>query len=94
MKLKLYLHNCAKRFSRLHTRHSEERGQSMVELLVSASIGMAISGLMLTTTMATQRLYQVDIIQTRLEQNLRGAMDMIGMDAREAGENLPEGFPA
>lgn len=57
-----------------------------------------MSALLLTTVLSASMAYRnvlgKDIARTRLNQNLRGSLDIVGIDARVAGENLPSTFPA
>lgn len=47
-----------------------------------------------TVVLSNHRLYQFDLVRLQLNQNIRGAMDILGADARETGERLPSTFPA
>lgn len=39
-------------------------------------------------------MYKLDSVRTRINQDLRGAMDILGANVRIAGENFPGSFPA
>jgi hypothetical protein len=57
-------------------------------------IGMIILAMCLTTTLWNRSMYSHDLVRTRLNQNLRSALDIVGITIREAGENLVSTFPA
>ncbi len=67
---------------------------TIIELLVCSFISLLITGLLLQTVLANQKLYKLDIVRTSMEQNLKTAMEIIGATVREAGENLPPTFPS
>ncbi len=73
---------------------SSDRGFTLLELLVTTVLGLLLVVLILGTITANRRLYKEDIVRTKVNQNLRGAMDIIGADIRLAGENLGPTFPA
>lgn len=74
------------------TGHAASRtaGLTIVELLITLVIGVMILGLALSLTMSNRRLYQVDRSRTETNQNLRVTLDMIGADARIAGELMTD----
>jgi len=73
--------------------HSEI-GFGMIELVVVMFLGMMMLAASVQVAMSSQKLYQQDLVRTRLNQNLRSALDIVGIDARQAGENLTAAFPA
>jgi len=73
---------------------SSASGQTVVEFLVATAIGLAMTAMVVSVTIATQRRYQFDLVRTSLNQNLRSALDILGSDIRQSGENLPSFFPA
>lgn len=73
---------------------SSDSGFTMVELLVVCFLGLLLTALTLGLTETQRRSLGTDMARTRLTQNLRGALDIIGADARIAGENLSSAFPA
>ena len=73
---------------------SSDSGFTLLELLVTTVLGLLLIALILGTITANRRLYKEDIVRTKVNQNLRGAMDIIGSDIRLAGENLGPTFPA
>lgn len=75
------------------TQHSDS-GFTLLELLVAATLGFLVLGLLLSSTIASKNLFQADVIRTRINQDLRGTLDIIGSQIRVAGENLSSSFPA
>ena len=63
-------------------------GVTLVELLLALTIGVFMLTVILTLTLANQRLYNVDEARTAVNQNLRSAMAIVGNDVRTAGERL------
>ncbi len=80
--------------STLYSRSCTEHGFTLLELLVAAALGLLITALALSTTLATRSVLGRDTVRTRLNQDLRGSLDVMGADIREAGENLASSFPA
>jgi type IV pilus assembly protein PilW len=48
----------------------------------------------LSITLSSRKIYEADQGRTDVNQNLRGALDLVGIDLRQAGERLPADFPA
>ncbi len=71
-----------------------DKGATIAELLVASVVGLVLVSLTHSVILANHRLYQVDIVRTELNQNLRSALDIIAANARESGERLPATFPA
>lgn len=71
-----------------------DKGFTITELLVVSFLGLIMLALTLSATISNRRLYKYDLVRTKTNQNLRSALDIIGIDVREAGENLPSTFPA
>ena len=69
-------------------------GFTVMELLVASTLGMMMMAMTVGAAMANRNLFHYDIVRTGLNQNIRSAMDLIGVNSREAGENLPATFPA
>lgn len=65
-----------------------------MELLVVMALGMLLTGMILSSTILHNRTFRKDLVRTRIEQNLRGAFEIIGAQIRQAGERLPAAFPA
>ena len=83
------IHGCTER-----SRRARAAGFSLLELLVSMTVMLAISGAALSLSLSSRRLYEADEARTRLNQSLRAGLDLIGTDVRQAGERLPDDFPA
>ena len=71
-----------------------DRGFTLLELLVASTIGIIILTLAMGGLLANREVYHYDMIRTRLNENLRGALDFVAANAREAGEALPASFAA
>lgn len=71
-----------------------DRGFSLIELLVAVGLGLVISAIALTTFLSNRRLVRFDLERTAVNQNLKNAIDVIGINIRLAGENLSSAFPA
>lgn len=82
MKSKLYIQNCA------------EAGFTLLEMTVASFLGMSLLAMILTTVMSNRSLYTDDLVRTKINQNLRSALDIVGMNIRQAGENLLNIHPA
>jgi prepilin-type N-terminal cleavage/methylation domain-containing protein len=82
-----------KRFSHSSGRESES-GFNLVELLVASALGLVVTSIGLSTFLSSKELVHYDMQRTTLTQNLRAGLDIIGMNIRLAGENLPSSFPA
>jgi type IV pilus assembly protein PilW len=73
---------------------NSDSGFTVAELLVSSLIGLMIAGMTLSVSLSNRGLFQFDLARTKLNQNLRSSLDVIGLNIRQAGENLPLTFPA
>lgn len=73
---------------------NSSRGFTIMELLVASSVGLLITAITLGLTQSSKFILGKDIARTRLNQNLRGAFDIITSDIRIAGENLADTFPS
>jgi type II secretory pathway pseudopilin PulG len=80
--------------SRPFTPSSGERGFTLIETIVASFLGLVLGALMLSAVKSYREILGEDLIRTRLNQNLRGALDVIANDARLGGENLVSNFPA
>ena len=74
--------------------HACDKGFTVTELVVVSFLGLLMLALTMSATLSNRRLYKYDLVRTKVNQNLRSALDIIGIDVREAGENLPSTFPA
>lgn len=73
---------------------SSDRGFTITEMLVASFIGAMVLVPILSSSIAYRNILGKDMARTRLNQNLRGALDIIGTDIRVGGENLTSTFPA
>lgn len=74
--------------------HSSDRGFSVLELLVASFLGLLVTGLCVMAALFTRQTLGRDMVRTRINQNLRGALSILLNDGRLAGENLGPEFPA
>ena len=72
----------------------QQAGFTLVELMVAMSLSMLISALTLLTVTSVNKVYHFDLARISLNETLRGALDLITTDGREAGENLNDAVPA
>ena len=96
MKLKQFLQNFGNSAYRTHDNPqcASESGFTLVELLVATSIGLIITAMTISVTLSNRGIFDYDLARTQLNQNLRSAMDILGIEIRQGGENLPSTFPA
>ena len=71
-----------------------EHGYTLVEMLAASFLGMIILSLSLGVITTQRNTYKYDITRTKVNQNLRSALDIIAMNVRQAGEAFPDFFPA
>jgi len=76
------------------TPSSDERGFTILEMLVASFLGLAAMALAIGATMTNRTVYHNDLARTSVQQNLRSALNLTGINIREAGENLNGSFPA
>ncbi|MDX2005677.1 MAG: hypothetical protein SFU83_10405 [Meiothermus sp.] len=69
-------------------------GFTVIELLIATAVGVIILGASISLIISNRRVYELDRLRTELNQNLRGALDLLGTDIRLAGQGLPADFPA
>lgn len=74
--------------------HSSAKGFTLIEFMVNMLVASVILLPALSFTTLHRRVLVNDSSKTKLVQNLRGALDVIGATVRVAGENLPSSFPA
>ena len=79
--------------SRPSTRSSAS-GFTLVELLVALSVVLVITAGALSLSLSSRDLYLADNARTTLNQSLRAATELLSTDLRQAGERLPDDFPA
>lgn len=70
------------------------RGFSILEMMVAMVITLVITASVSGNINFQKRTFTEGAIRSRVNQNLRGTLDIIGTDIRVGGENLPMGFPA
>lgn len=75
-------------------RSTRQGGFSLVELLVAMVVASIVLAGALTITLSSREIYEADQGRTDVNQNLRIALDLVGVDLRQAGERLPADFPA
>jgi type II secretory pathway pseudopilin PulG len=66
-----------------------EQGFTLPELLVAGGIGLVVTALALGSALNSKEVMQRDLVRTRMTQNLRSGIDLLGIDIRLAGENFP-----
>lgn len=72
-----------------------QSGFTIVELLVSSMLGLALLALTLSTAIVNRSAYRQDLLRTRLNQNLRSGLDIMSQNMRQAGEGFESAsFPA
>jgi prepilin-type N-terminal cleavage/methylation domain-containing protein len=81
MKLKLSSLNC-------------DKGFTLVEMLVASALGLVLSAMLIASTQASRGLFRHDAKRIRLNEDLRGTLELIGSQIRLAGEGLGGRFPA
>lgn len=69
-------------------------GFSLVEFLVALMVGSLVIGTALAVTLASRETFDTDRGRTNVNQNLRSALDLVGIDIRQVGERLPADVPA
>lgn len=73
---------------------SSNSGFTVIELLVSSSLGLFVTLLCARSVMTHRDVLFADAARTRVAQNLRGAMDVLISDGKEAGEQMIAAEPA
>ena len=92
MQLRQFIPSFARSF--LVRNRRAANGFTVVELLVSMAMGLILLTMIMQTTMANRNLYSHDVVRTRISQDIRSSLDILGQNIREAGENLTKTFPA
>lgn len=75
-------------------RSTSQDGFTLVELLVAMVVASIVLAGALTITLSSREIYEADQGRTDVNQNLRSALDLVGIDLRQAGQRLPADFPA
>ncbi|MCB0330270.1 MAG: hypothetical protein KDD70_11410 [Bdellovibrionales bacterium] len=73
---------------------STTAGYTILELIVSMGLALVVGAVAIANFQGTHRMVRYDIERTSLNQNLRSTLDILGMNVRLSGENLPGFFPA
>ncbi len=73
---------------------TDQAGFTIMELLVAMVLSTVIFGLIVQTLISQSDLYMEDVGRTRIQQNMRGALDILAMNIRQAGEGFDGSFPA
>lgn len=68
-------------------------GFTLIELMVATAMGLILISLVLSASIAGKKILALDFDRTKVNQNLRSAIEMIGIDMVLAGENLGYSFP-
>jgi Tfp pilus assembly protein PilW len=66
----------------------------MIEIFVSSLLGLLVVGMLLSSTLLNRNLFNRDLVVSRINENVRGSIDILSINARLAGENLGNSFPA
>jgi type IV pilus assembly protein PilW len=66
----------------------------LIELVVALSVTLVVGAATMTLAISARKLYEQDRNRTTLNQNVRCGMDLLGIDARQAGERMPGDAPA
>lgn len=74
--------------------HSTQLGYTLLELLAASSMGLLLLGLTFTSAITGKQALRQEFEQTKMSQDLRSAIDLLGVDIRLTGEQLPSSFPA
>lgn len=71
-----------------------DNGMTVLELLVAGTLSMVLFAGAFGTTKSIRGIYSLDLTRTRLNQNVRSAVDFVGIEVRQSGERLPSGMLA
>jgi type IV pilus assembly protein PilW len=72
---------------RLSSCENNERGFTIIELVVGLAIGLILLGVAVKIFLVQQRSYSVQEQLSEMQQNIRAAMDMIVRETKMAGYN-------
>lgn len=73
---------------------SNERGFTLLEILVAMTLNTLVLSMVVFAAVGNRTHYLEDSVRTRVSGNLRGALDIVTTNVRQAGENLGTSFPA
>ncbi|RIL12423.1 MAG: hypothetical protein DCC75_00485 [Proteobacteria bacterium] len=80
--------------AQLHSKQRLQSGFTLMEVMIALAMLMLVLGVMVSSSISLNQHYFNDIVRTKIKGNLRGAVDIISMNIRQAGENLSSTFPA
>ncbi len=72
----------------------KEKGFTLLELLVAVAMTSAVMAIATGQVIMLRKTYLEDVGRIKVQSNLTAASDIMGMNLRQAGENLPGSFPA
>lgn len=73
---------------------SSDKGFTLLELMVASALGLIVLGMTLASTSSMRKLFVNDTDRVKINEDLRGTMDLIGQNVRIAGEGFGSSFPA
>lgn len=73
---------------KLRSAQNNERGLSLVELLVGSVVASGVLGIALSGALFNRQLFLQDLNRTEVNDRLRTALDLVGSDLKQVGESL------
>lgn len=73
---------------------NSEGGFTLVELITALGLSSIIMAMVVSASLSVRNTFSTDMVRTRVNSNLRSAMDIMAMNIRQTGENLLSFFPA
>lgn len=73
---------------------ARECGFTLLESLVALGLFAIVGGIVASGLVMQSNTYMTDMTRVTVQQNLRGALDILAMNIRQAGEGLDTNFPA
>jgi len=70
----------------------KQAGFTLLEMLFAISISGVAMAMVVSFMVTSQNTYAEDVVRTRINSNLRTAMDVIALNIRQAGEKSPKRF--
>jgi hypothetical protein len=67
---------------------SNNAGLTLIELLVGASVGVIVVGIALAGALANRQFFLEDLVDGDRSQTVREAVDIVGLDLMQVGQNL------
>jgi prepilin-type N-terminal cleavage/methylation domain-containing protein len=74
--------------------YNAESGFTLVELITALGLSSIIMAMVVSASLSVRNTFSNDMVRTRVNSNLRSAMDIMAMNIRQTGENLLSYFPA